>query len=299
MIGQLTDAGNTTTLAHYLELLQGAGMLAGLAKYSHGQVRQRGSSPKLQVLNTALMTAQDQRSFSEARHDGDYWGRLVESCIGAHLVNSSFGTDISVTYWRERNHEVDFIFTKGEDSGGDRSQKRCPTRIAARHGGLCSAIQAPSSITGWWTRHSVGTISVRTSGPLGFKITDMVHRIIASRKQRAWVTTPSAIQQLSRSARQLARSSVARIQQPMAAERLTQFLQLTSVENACKLMRADLLVQLIDENGLRAIDIARATRLRQSDLSEMYVTAKTFPLATAARPSRTNRRKTRRGKMRP
>ena len=64
MIGQLTDAGNTMTLAHYLELLQGAGMLAGLAKSSRGQVRQRGSSPKLQVLNTALMSAQDQRSLT-------------------------------------------------------------------------------------------------------------------------------------------------------------------------------------------------------------------------------------------
>ena len=62
MIGHLVDAGNTTTLAHYLDLLHGAGMLAGLSKYSHGQVRQRGSSPKLQVLNTALMTAQDHRS---------------------------------------------------------------------------------------------------------------------------------------------------------------------------------------------------------------------------------------------
>ena len=45
MIGQLTDAGNTTTLAHYLELLQGAGMVAGLSKYSRGQVRQRRSQP--------------------------------------------------------------------------------------------------------------------------------------------------------------------------------------------------------------------------------------------------------------
>jgi len=35
--------------------------LAGLSKYSRGQVRQRGSSPKLQVLNTALMSAQDPR----------------------------------------------------------------------------------------------------------------------------------------------------------------------------------------------------------------------------------------------
>jgi len=114
MIGQLTDAGNTVTLAHYLDLLKGAGMLAGLSKYSHGQVRQRGSSPKLQVLNTALMSAQDQRSLSEARQDGDYWGRIVESCIGAHLFNSSLGTDISVTYWRERNHEVDFVLQKGK-----------------------------------------------------------------------------------------------------------------------------------------------------------------------------------------
>jgi predicted AAA+ superfamily ATPase len=114
MIGQLTDAGNTTTLAHYLELLQGAGMLAGLAKYSRGQVRQRGSSPKLQVLNTALMSAQDHRSIAEARQDGDYWGRLVESCVGAHLINSTFGTNASVTYWRERNHEVDFVLQQGK-----------------------------------------------------------------------------------------------------------------------------------------------------------------------------------------
>jgi uncharacterized protein len=113
MLGQLTDAGNTTTLAHYLDLLRGAGMLAGLAKYARGQVRQRGSSPKLQVLNTALMSAQDGRSLTQARQDSDHWGRLVESCIGAHLFNSSFGTNISVTYWRERNHEVDFVLQEG------------------------------------------------------------------------------------------------------------------------------------------------------------------------------------------
>ena len=114
MTGQLTDAGNTTTLAHYLELLQGAGMLAGLAKYSHGPPRQRGSSPKLQVLNTALMSAQDPRSLAEARNDGDHWGRLVESAVGAHLFNSSFGTNIRVNYWRERNREVDFVLQQGK-----------------------------------------------------------------------------------------------------------------------------------------------------------------------------------------
>ena len=114
MLGQLLDAGNTVTLAHYLDLLQGAGMVAGLSKYAHGLVRQRGSSPKLQVLNTALMTAQDSRTVTEARQDGNYWGRLVESCVGAHLLNTSFGSDIEVTYWRERSQEVDFILRQGK-----------------------------------------------------------------------------------------------------------------------------------------------------------------------------------------
>ena len=114
MLGQLTDAGNTVTLAHYLELLQGVGMVAGLSKYAHGLVRQRGSSPKLQVLNTALMTAQDNRTAAEARQDGNYWGRLVESCVGAHLLNTSFGTNIELTYWRERNQEVDFVLRQGK-----------------------------------------------------------------------------------------------------------------------------------------------------------------------------------------
>lgn len=114
MLGQLMDAGNTVTLAHYLDLLQGAGMVAGLSKYAHGLVRQRGSSPKLQVLNTALITAQDSRTMTEARQDGNHWGRLVESCVGAHLLNSSFGSDIEVTYWRERSQEVDFVLRQGK-----------------------------------------------------------------------------------------------------------------------------------------------------------------------------------------
>lgn len=113
MLGQLQDAGNTVTLAHYLNLLKGAGMVMGLMKYAHGQVRQRGSSPKLQVLNTALMSAQSGNTFEEVRGNGDKWGRLVETCVGAHLVNTSVGTALDVTYWRERNHEVDFVLQRG------------------------------------------------------------------------------------------------------------------------------------------------------------------------------------------
>ena len=69
--------------AHYLELLGGAGMLTGLQKYAGKAVRQRGSSPKLQALNTALMTAQSGLSHDEARTDREFRGRLVESAVGA------------------------------------------------------------------------------------------------------------------------------------------------------------------------------------------------------------------------
>jgi predicted AAA+ superfamily ATPase len=114
MVGQLQDAGNTTTLAHYLELLSGAGMLTGLSKFSDRRVRQRASSPKLQVMNTALMTASSPHAFEAAKKDRDFWGRLVESAAGAHLINTSLGTKTEVFYWREGTREVDYILRSGK-----------------------------------------------------------------------------------------------------------------------------------------------------------------------------------------
>jgi predicted AAA+ superfamily ATPase len=114
MIGQLQDAGNTTTLAHYLELLTGAGMVTGLNKFAGQKVRQRGSSPKLQVLNTAFLTTHAHLSFEAAQQERDFWGRLVESAVGAHILNSTAGTGIEVFYWREGNHEVDFVLRLGQ-----------------------------------------------------------------------------------------------------------------------------------------------------------------------------------------
>jgi predicted AAA+ superfamily ATPase len=113
MLGQLQDAGNTTTLAHYLELLSAAGMLTGLPKFAGQRVRQRGSSPKLQVLNTALMTTSSPLDLEAARRDREFWGRLVESAVGAHLLNTAAGTRVEVFYWRERDREVDFVLRSG------------------------------------------------------------------------------------------------------------------------------------------------------------------------------------------
>lgn len=110
--GQLQDAGNTVTLAHYLDLLSQAGLLTGLPKYAGQKHRQRASSPKLNALNTALISALAGYTFTDARNDRSYWGRLVESAVGAHLFNTAFD-DCQVQYWRESPDEVDFVLTNG------------------------------------------------------------------------------------------------------------------------------------------------------------------------------------------
>ena len=113
MLGQLQDSGNTITLAHYLDLLAGAGMVVGLQKYTGAAARRRASSPKLQVLNTALTTAQSGLTPADARADRTYWGRLTESAIGAHLANVAAADVCDLFYWRHRNREVDFVVRVG------------------------------------------------------------------------------------------------------------------------------------------------------------------------------------------
>ena len=112
IVGQLHDAGNTTTLARYLELLSSAGLLRGLQNWSNRAHRRRASIPKLMVLNTALMTAASGYSFAEAQADRTFWGRIVESAVGAHLVNTAT-VDIHVHYWRDSSLEVDFVLQRG------------------------------------------------------------------------------------------------------------------------------------------------------------------------------------------
>lgn len=109
IMGQLQDAGNTTTLSHYLHLLDTAGLLGGFEKYAADIIRKRSSSPKFQVHNTALISAQRQETFLQIKSDPAEWGRVVESAIGAHLLNSAFSDHFKIYYWRDRNQEVDFV----------------------------------------------------------------------------------------------------------------------------------------------------------------------------------------------
>ncbi len=112
LVGQLQDAGNTTTLTRYLELLSQAGLLTGFSKHTERPLSARASIPKLNVLNTALMAVVSGYTFEEARSDRTFWGRMVESAVGAHLANTA-SPSTTVKYWRERNHEVDFVLQRG------------------------------------------------------------------------------------------------------------------------------------------------------------------------------------------
>lgn len=112
MLGSLQDAGNTSTLAGYLKLLNESGLLCGLQKYSVDLSRRRASIPKLQVYNNALKLAYTPLTFEQAILDRKTWGHIFESGIGAYIVSQAFVHRFDVYYWRERNDEVDFILHK-------------------------------------------------------------------------------------------------------------------------------------------------------------------------------------------
>ena len=117
LMGQLQDAGNVTTLASYLKILDECALLTALYKYANDEARKRGSVPKYQVYNNALMTAYVGRSFAKDRVDTRAWGRWVESAVGAHLMSMADELDYDVYYWREgskgEDKEVDFIVSFG------------------------------------------------------------------------------------------------------------------------------------------------------------------------------------------
>jgi predicted AAA+ superfamily ATPase len=110
--GQLQDAGNTTTLSHYLTLLDAAGLLSGIEKYAPDKVRQRASIPKWQVQNTAFSSVFAQTNYQESQLQPEIWGRHVETAMGTHLVRAARLGDINLYYWREGNDEVDFVIER-------------------------------------------------------------------------------------------------------------------------------------------------------------------------------------------
>ena len=113
MMGQMSDAGNTTTLAGYLNLLSQAGLVCGLNKYAIDMARKKNSVPKHQVYNNALKTLYCEKPFEEAILDRKLWGRLFESAVGAHIISHAYAGEYKVYYWRTKpGREVDYVLEK-------------------------------------------------------------------------------------------------------------------------------------------------------------------------------------------
>lgn len=115
LLGQLQDAGNTTTLSHYIELLSDSGLLGKLDKYAGNYMRKRASIPKFQVYNNALLSSRSNLCYDEVRSTPKLWGRYVESAIGSHLMNHAQKENLRIFYWRENNLEVDFIIERNNE----------------------------------------------------------------------------------------------------------------------------------------------------------------------------------------
>lgn len=111
--GELMERGNITTLSNYLKMLDTAGLLCGIDKYACDIIRKRASKPKFQVYNNALLSAQSELNFREAKDNPKLWGRIFESVVGTHLLNHSKVNDYKLYYWNENSQEVDFVIQKG------------------------------------------------------------------------------------------------------------------------------------------------------------------------------------------
>lgn len=96
-------------LQHYLDILERVFLLTGLRHFSQMSYKQFGV-PKFQALNTSLMSMAFDYSFVEATNHPKHWGRVIESAVGAHILNSSRGV-VKLCYWRHNGYEVDFVVT--------------------------------------------------------------------------------------------------------------------------------------------------------------------------------------------
>ncbi|MEG0303600.1 ATP-binding protein [Gordonibacter sp.] len=114
LLGQLDDKGNAATMAHYLELLSGAGLMAGLKKYDPKSLAVRSSSPRLLVRDPSLMTATWGGSMDAFFGNPSLRGHLVETAVGVNLLARAQTERFEVHWWRDGGAEVDFVVTKDD-----------------------------------------------------------------------------------------------------------------------------------------------------------------------------------------
>lgn len=167
LIGQLQDAGNVTTLAGYLEILNQCSLLAALQKYARDDARKYNSIPKYQVYNNALMTAYKGRTFEKDRIDPKVWGRWVESAVGAYLQGMAGELGYQLYYWREGDDEVDFIIANDGES--------IAIEVKSGRRGMNSGL--PKFVKAFHPKHSfvVGTSGVPLEDFLSCDLDALIH----------------------------------------------------------------------------------------------------------------------------
>lgn len=167
LIGQLQDAGNVTTLAGYLEILNQCSLLAALQKYARDDARKYNSIPKYQVYNNALMTAYKGRIFEKDRIDPKVWGRWVESAVGAYLLGMAGELGYQLYYWREGDDEVDFIIANDGES--------IAIEVKSGRRGMNSGL--PKFVKAFHPKHSfvVGTSGVPLEDFLSCDLDALIH----------------------------------------------------------------------------------------------------------------------------
>jgi predicted AAA+ superfamily ATPase len=104
LLGQIQDKGNTDLVKYYLSLFEGAYLFKALEKYSEKQIKIKSSSPKILPLAPCLFYLTVLDSYNSVEK-----GRVFELIVGAQLVR----TQQDLFYWREGQHEVDFVLKQG------------------------------------------------------------------------------------------------------------------------------------------------------------------------------------------
>jgi hypothetical protein len=103
--GQLHDRGALETVAHYLDLLADAYLVAALEKFATRPARRRAAPPKLIALNNGLLSAMHPVGPPDPNRERSRFGSWVENACLAAAINAGQ----QVTYWREEPLEVDAI----------------------------------------------------------------------------------------------------------------------------------------------------------------------------------------------
>ena len=152
ILGQLDDAGNTSTIAHYLDLLGRAGLLCGLQKYAPKELKRRSSSPRLLAYDPSLVVASKRIRPNDLLADPAQRGHIVESAVGAYLLGRSAAERFELFWWREGDLEVDYVLRRDDQlvalevkSGRKKSNKGLPEFILRYPGTRALTVGSPEA----------------------------------------------------------------------------------------------------------------------------------------------------------